>query len=193
MLVTDRAFAPFRRKDFLMRDQTGQPDRWIGWWTLPPAAVISSSVRFAVPDGASSFAIVMRSMISHSGMCLCRLLGEFHQQHGTDAKLGDEAVGAGARNFRRRPERVEIKAGCPDHHVNAGLETGVEFSSGVSGSNELTTTSASARDRRQSFDPAPDRPAGQFQPVGFLDRAADGGSLCGRRPPPTRIMPRAPR
>ena len=47
----------------------GSRTEWIGSWTLPPASRISSAVRFAVPDGASSFLSWWSSTISHSGMC----------------------------------------------------------------------------------------------------------------------------
>ena len=47
----------------------GRRTEWIGSCTLAPAARISSAVRLAVPDGASSLPSWCSSMISLSGMC----------------------------------------------------------------------------------------------------------------------------
>ena len=47
----------------------GSRTEWIGSCTLPPASRISSAVRLAVPDGASSFPSWCSSTISLSGMC----------------------------------------------------------------------------------------------------------------------------
>ena len=41
--------------DFLVGDEAGQPHRVDRLVDVPPAASISSAVRFAVPEGASSF------------------------------------------------------------------------------------------------------------------------------------------
>ena len=113
---------------------------WIGSCTLPPAARISSAVRLAVPDGASSLPSWCSSTISHSGMCAARLLRELHHQHGADREVRrHEQVGARPRPRARRSRR----RWCPSRSGRPPRGRRARWRARVSGVLKSTTTSAS--------------------------------------------------
>ena len=66
----------------------GRRTEWIGRWTLPPASVTSSAVRFAVPDGASSLRSWWSSMISTSGIWRAAAAAKRISSTAPIAKLG---------------------------------------------------------------------------------------------------------
>ena len=88
---------------------------------MPPAASISSAVRFAVPDGASSLRSWWSSTISHSGMCLAIACDASISRTAPIAKLGATkqlALPASAAAVKR----VEVEAGGAEDDVDTGLE-----------------------------------------------------------------------
>src|SRR3954470_2149783 len=122
----------------------GRRIEWIGWWTWPPAAAISSWVRFAVPEGASSLLSWWSSTISHSGMCLAIACEASISSTAPIAKLGATkqlacADSAAARAASRSKPVVPTTAWTP---ACRQVRT---FSSAVSGTVKSTRTSASGR------------------------------------------------
>ena len=96
----------------------GRRTEWIGSWTLPPAAAISSAVRFAVPEGASSFLSWCSSTISHSGMWGAIRCAASISSTAPIAKLGATKQLASPR-LGRLAQLVEVEAGGADHRVDA--------------------------------------------------------------------------
>src|SRR5215218_1318369 len=120
----------------------GRRTEWIGWWTLPPAASISSWVRFAVPEGASSFLSWWSSTISHSGMCLAIVCETSISNTAPIAKLGAtkqlaREASAAARAASRSKPVVPTTVWTPaSRHC-------LTLARAVSGTVKSTTTSAS--------------------------------------------------
>ncbi len=101
----------------------GRRTEWIGSWTLPPAAPISSAVRFAVPEGASSLRSWCSSTISHSGMWRAIACEASISSTAPIAKLGATKQLA-ALASAAVAQRLEVEAGGADDGVDAGLEAG---------------------------------------------------------------------
>ena len=82
----------------------GSRTEWIGWWTLPPAASISSCGALGGARGGVELAVVVQLDDLALGHVRGDRLRDLHQQHGADREVGgDEAVGA--RRPRPRPWR----------------------------------------------------------------------------------------
>ena len=153
----------------------GSRTEWIGSWTLPPAASISSAVRFAVPEGASSLRSWCSSTISHSGMCAGDRLRDLHQQHGADREVGgDEAVGLGAPR-RPRAARRGRSRWCRRRRGRPAAEAGADVAERRLGSGEVDDDVGLAEHLGRARPRAPGRPGRPAR--------------CPRRPRPPRRPP----
>ena len=116
----------------------GRRIEWIGSWTLPPEA--SDQLRGALgrARGGIELAVVVELddlALGHVGRDPLRCL---HQEHGADRKVGGgETVGPGPRRLGGQACRIEVKAGCPDHDMDAGGETGPQIGESNFGGREV--------------------------------------------------------
>ena len=150
----------------------GSRTEWIGWWTLPPAASISSSVRLAVPEGASSLRSWCSSTISHSGMCGAIVCATSISSTAPIAKLGATKqlaleASAAARAASRSKPVVPTTAWTPaSRQARTLAERGV-------GDGEVDDDVGLAEHLGQLDPERRVGPAGQLHVLGALDRLAD--------------------
>ena len=156
----------------------------------PRPRAISSAVRFAVPEGASSLRSWWSSTISHSGMCGAAWRRGLHHQHRADREVGrDEAVGARRPALDRRAQLVEVEAGGPDDGVDAGLDAGARRWRAPLGRREVDHHVGAVEHVGERRVERRIGAAGQLQVVGALDGLADrlAPSARRRRETTTRI------
>ena len=106
----------------LVGDQPGQPHRVDRLVDVPPASRISSAVRFAVPEGASTFWSRWSSMISASGMCGAICFEASIISTAPIAKFGATKQFALPPAAARSLQLLEVESGAPDDSVYAGAD-----------------------------------------------------------------------
>ena len=139
---------------------------------MPPAASISSRVRFAVPEGASSLRSWWSSTISHSGMCGAIVCATSISSTAPIAKLGATKqlaldASAAARAASRSKPVVPTTAWTP------GLETGADVAEGGVGDGEVDDDVGLAEHVGQLDAEGGIGPAGQNGVLSGLDGLAD--------------------
>ena len=149
----------------------------------PPPA-ISSAVRFAVPEGASSLPSWWSSTISHSGMCAATRFAatpsSARRRSRSSGRRRQFAPSARAPTASAQVVEVEARwCRRPRGRRRRRQSTGVRGA--VSGVVKSTTTSASPRTSRELDAERRVRPAGELEVVGALDRLADGRCPSGPR------------
>ena len=151
----------------------GSRTEWIGWWTLPPAASISSCGALGGARGGVELAVVVQLDDLALGHVRGDRLRDLHQQHGADREVGgDEAVGArdasaAALAASRSKPVVPTTTWTPASRQARTLP------SAVSGTVKSTTTSASPSTSASSTPSAGSALPARIDVLGALDRLAD--------------------